>query len=213
MSYTLQILHGSRSRLVVGIPAKKFRDSLKNSQNWEKQENGHNSAIFWATDSRFCMEVCIVWMVPTNYLVRGVRKGVSGASRGNSAIFWATDSIFFMELCMNWNVKSTKSTKNWTQSFDAPIALVVPSAITQPYFELQTPDFALKFVWIVQINYKSTKSTKKYISTKVLITQSFLDLQTPDFAWKFICNVQPNEKVQKYKNTKAQKGQNMRKKC
>ena len=33
----------------------------------------------------------------------------------------------------------------------------VPSAITQPFFELQTPDFAWKFVWIVQINYKSTK--------------------------------------------------------
>ena len=29
---------------------------------------------------------------------------------------------------------------------------------------------------------KSTKSTKKYISTKVLITQSFFELQTPDFA-------------------------------
>ena len=51
--------------------------------------------------------------------------------------------------------------------------------------------------------YKSTKSTKKstkkYISTKVLITQSFLELQTPDFAWMFICTVQPNEKIQKYK--------------
>ena len=38
----------------------------------------------------------------------------------------------------------------------------VPGTITQPFFELQTPDFAWKFVWIVQINYKSTKSTKKY---------------------------------------------------
>merc|ERR1712083_1049887 len=81
----------------------------------------------------------------------------------------------------------------------------VPSAIIQPFFELQTPDFEWKFVWIVQINYKSTKSTKKYISTKVLITQSFLELQTPDFAWKFICTVQPNEKVQKYKSTEVQK--------
>ena len=101
----------------------------------------------------------------------------------------------------------------------------VPSAITQPFFELQTPDFAWKFVWIVQINYKSTKvqkvqkSTKKYISTKVLITQSFLELQTPDFAWKFICTVQPNEKVQKYKKYKSIKIQkykstkNEEKKC
>merc|ERR1719219_1792733 len=93
------------------------------------------------------------------------------------------------------------------------VSSFVPSAITQPFFELQTPDFAWKFVWIVQINYKSTKvqkvqkSTKKYISTKVLITQSFLELQTPDFAWKFICTVQPNEKVQKYKKYKSTKVQ------
>ena len=29
----------------------------------------------------------------------------------------------------------------------------VPSAITQPFFELQTPDFAWKFVWTVLTNY------------------------------------------------------------
>ena len=71
----------------------------------------------------------------------------------------------------------------------------VPSAITQPFFELQTPDFAWKFVWIVQINYKSTKVQKvqkKYISTKVLITQSFFELQTPDLAWKFVWTVPTN---------------------
>ena len=79
--------------------------------------------------------------------------------------------------------------------------------ITQSFLELQTPDFAWKFICTVQPNekvqkvqkYKSTKSTKKHISTKLLITQSFLELQTPDFAWKFLCTVQPNEKVQKYK--------------
>ena len=48
------------------------------------------------------------------------------------------------------------------------------------------------------------KSTKKYISTKVLITQPFFELQTPDFAWKFIWTVQPNGKVQKYKKYKVQ---------
>ena len=31
----------------------------------------------------------------------------------------------------------------------------------QPLFELQTPDFAWKFVWIVQINYKSIKVQKR----------------------------------------------------
>ena len=58
---------------------------------------------------------------------------------------------------------------------------------------------------------KSTKRTKKYINTKVLITQSFLELQTPDFAWKFICTVQPNEKVQKYKKYKSTKVQKNKK--
>ena len=51
--------------------------------------------------------------------------------------------------------------------------------------------------------YKSTKSTKKYVSTKVLITQPFFELQTPDFAWKFIWTVEPN-----YKSTKSTKVQN-----
>ena len=86
----------------------------------------------------------------------------------------------------------------------------VPSAITQPFFELQTPDFAWKFIWTVLTYYKSTKVQKvqkKYISKKVLITLSFLELQTPDFARKFICTVQPNEKVQKYKKYKSTKVQ------
>ena len=30
----------------------------------------------------------------------------------------------------------------------------VRSAITWPFFELQTPDFAWKFVWTVQTNYE-----------------------------------------------------------
>ena len=42
---------------------------------------------------------------------------------------------------------------------------------------------------LVEIIMKSLKSTKMYISTKVLITQLFFELQTPDFAWKFICTV------------------------
>ena len=55
------------------------------------------------------------------------------------------------------------------------------------------------------------KSTKKYISTKVLLTQSSLEFYTPDFAWKFICNIQPNEKVQKVQ--KYKKAKKLRKKC
>merc|ERR1712030_46363 len=52
---------------------------------------------------------------------------------------------------------------------------------------------------------KKYKSTKKYISTKVLITQLFFELQTPDFARKFIWTVEPNDKVQKYKKYKSTK--------
>ena len=65
-------------------------------------------------------------------------------------------------------------------------------------FELQTPDFARKFIWTVQPNdkvkkYKMYKMYKKYKSTKkVLITQTFFELQTPDFAWKFVWTVPTN---------------------
>ena len=34
------------------------------------------------------------------------------------------------------------------------VSSFVPSAITQPFFELQTPDFAWKFVWTVPTNYE-----------------------------------------------------------
>merc|ERR1712030_108468 len=47
--------------------------------------------------------------------------------------------------------------------------------ITQPFFELQTPDLAWKFIWTVEPNDK----VKKYKNTKV-----------------------QNKKVQKYKSTK-----------
>ena len=67
-----------------------------------------------------------------------------------------------MDCIIHWWYTTSNIYSNIVSSF-------VPSAITQPFFELQIPDFAWKFVWIVQINYKSTKSTKvqKYISTKV----------------------------------------------
>ena len=52
-------------------------------------------------------------------------------------------------------------------------------SITRSFFELETPDFAWKFVWTVRTKY----THKKY---KVLITQPFFELETPDFAWKFV---------------------------
>ena len=41
----------------------------------------------------------------------------------------------------------------------------VPSAITQPFFQLQTPDFAWKFVWTVPTNYE--KKICNYVITYI----------------------------------------------
>jgi len=43
------------------------------------------------------------------------------------------------------------------------VSSFVPSAITQPFFELQTPDFAWKFVWTVPTNYE--KKICNYVYT------------------------------------------------
>ena len=66
----------------------------------------------------------------------------------------------------------------------------VSSAITQPFFELQTPDFAWKFIWIVQ-NTKVQKVQKKVCKSTV---------------WKFIYGL--SNQVIKYKSTKSTKVQN-----
>ena len=42
----------------------------------------------------------------------------------------------------------------------------VPSAITQPFFELQTPDFAWRFVWTVPTNYEKKIVKKKFKKIK-----------------------------------------------
>ena len=36
-------------------------------------------------------------------------------------------------------------------------------AVTQPFFELQTPDFAWKFVWIVSANFEQNANFQKKI--------------------------------------------------
>ena len=61
-----------------------------------------------------------------------------------------------------WTVLSTE--ENVLLSLPLPgMFSFVPSAITQPFFELQTPDFAWKFICAVQPNEK----VQKYKSTKV----------------------------------------------
>ena len=53
-----------------------------------------------------------------------------------------------------WTVLSTEENV-LLRLFPPPpeMSSFVPSAITQPFFELQTPDFAWKFVWTVPTNY------------------------------------------------------------
>ena len=63
-------------------------------------------------------------------------------------------------------------------------------SITQSFFELQTPDFAWKFVWTAhrdlckKLNFRDSKILKLGKMKVMAITCPFLDLQTPDFEWK-----------------------------
>ena len=70
------------------------------------------------------------------------------------------------------------------------------------FFELETPDFAWKFVRTVRIKYKTYK--KFLISTKVQSTQTsaILELQTSDFAKIKKCKIQKNKKSKNEKNIK-----------
>ena len=54
----------------------------------------------------------------------------------------------------------------WSQAWHTKLS------ITHSCFELQTPDFSWKFVWIFGTNYKS----KKFIASKLAITRPILKL-------------------------------------
>ena len=74
----------------------------------------------------------------------------------------------------------------------------VPSAITQPFFELRTPDFAWKFVWTVPTNYEiffGQGCLKRGSQGRQGVTQPFFELQTPDFAWNFVWTVSTNYEI------------------
>ena len=62
-------------------------------------------------------------------------------------------------------------------------------SITRSFLELQSPDFAWKFVWTVQTNFKKQNSRQ---IAKLFITRSFLELQSPNFAWKLVWIVLTN---------------------
>ena len=76
------------------------------------------------------------------------------------------------------------------------VSSFVPSAITQPFFELQTPDFAWKFVWTVPTNYEIfflVRGVRRGgVQGRQGVTQPFFELHTPDFAWKFVWTAPTN---------------------
>ena len=90
-------------------------------------------------------------------------------------------------------------------------------SITRSFLELQSPDFAWKFVWTVQTNTRnlSILATLPRSIAKLIITHSFLELQSPDFAWKFVWTVRTNfeiffekqngSQIKKYKKHKKYK--------
>ena len=93
----------------------------------------------------------------------------------------------------------------------------VPSEITEPFFELQTPDFAWKFVWTVWTNFDKIlkKMKKKLRKWRNAITQPFFELQTPDFAWKLVWTVWTDyDKIlKKMKKMKKKCKKHKKKKC
>ena len=88
----------------------------------------------------------------------------------------------------------------------APQAPNTKLSITHSFFELQSPDFAWKFVWTVRTNLKiffkmADKIQNDRQIAKLCITRSFLELQSPNFAWKLVWIVQktkwpPNRKIE-----------------
>ena len=72
-------------------------------------------------------------------------------------VYKATESRFCKQVRMDSpnKIQKYKKYKNSTKVL-----------ITQPFFELQTPDFAWKFIWTVQPNDKVQK-VQKYKRTKV----------------------------------------------
>ena len=77
-------------------------------------------------------------------------------------------------------------------------------SITNSFLELQSPDFAWKFVWVDSTNFEFFEKQNGRQMTKLSITHSFLELQSPDFAWKFIWTVPTN-----YEKKNSQRGKSI----
>jgi len=105
------------------------------------------------------------------YQVKGwIRKNVKGVPQSsNEALIVQTLRTNELKV---WTVLSTE--ENVLLRLRPPslpeMFSFVPSAITQPFFELQTPDFAWKFVWTVPTNYEK-KFVIMYIRNYYVIMQ------------------------------------------
>ena len=80
-------------------------------------------------------------------------------------------------------------------------------------FELQTPDFAWKFIWTVPKNYENFfgqgRQKGEGVSGISRGNSAIFELHTPDLAWKFIWVVSTNfeQNANFQKNVKTKKAQ------
>ena len=72
-------------------------------------------------------------------------------------------------------------------------------SITHSFLELQSPDFAWKFVWIVRTTLEfffekqnGCQRNKMAAKSQKSRFHSFLEVQSLDFAWKFVWIVRTN---------------------
>ena len=73
------------------------------------------------------------------------------------------------------------------------VSSFVPSTITQPFFELQTPDFAWKFVWNACRDL-CKKKFRNFLKNVKFGKRPFIELQATDSRfWMEVCMDCPNK--------------------
>ena len=95
----------------------------------------------------------------------------------------------------------------WSQEEGAPPAPNTKLSITRSFFELQSPDFAWKFVWTVQTNTRNTRKNKNTKNAKNIknIKNTKKNLRRQLLIHK------KRKQSKKIKNAKTQKEKNMQK--
>ena len=165
MIYRLLILHGTSYKLSQQI----MRFFLvRGVRRGGPGASSSNSTIFWATDSRFCMEV----RMDSPNKIQKYKKYKKVHKYSYLSHFWVTDSRFCMELHMNclnklWGFLSGASKVGVSGASMGNSAIF---CVTHSRFFMEV------FVWIVseifeqnanfqkkiRKNINSTKSTKKW---------------------------------------------------